>query len=78
MTSTTNSCSPTIQVTFFTILVASSPVAPRNLKYCKDSFNACVEKGDYAIDYMPYGLESAVSAMMKTDNHFFEVLRPNG
>jgi hypothetical protein len=56
--------------------VELSQVAQRNLKYCKDSFNACVEKGDYAINYMPYGLESAASAIMKTDNHFLRYCVP--
>ena len=35
-----------------------------------------MEKGDFAIDYMPYGLESAVSASMKTDNHFLRYCVP--
>ena len=35
-----------------------------------------MEKGDYAIDYMPYGLESAVSAIMKTDDHFLRYCVP--
>ena len=61
---------------FFMILVESSQAAQRNLGFCKISSNASAEKGDCVIDCMPYGLELAVSAIMKTDYHFLRYCVP--
>ena len=58
-----------MRVTFSTILVESSPEAQRNSKFCGNSFNASVEKGDYVIDYMLYGLDAQVFVMPTADGH---------
>ena len=68
-TSTTSLCSLVIGVMFFTILVELSRVAQRNSKFCGNSFNASVEKGDYVIDYMLYGLDAQVFMMPTADGH---------
>ena len=44
-----------------------SLVAQRNSKFCRNSFNASVEKPDYVIDYMLYGLDAQVFTMQTTD-----------
>jgi hypothetical protein len=56
--STTSLCSPITRVMFFTILVESSRVAQRNSEFCRNSFDASVEKGDCDTDCMQYGLNS--------------------
>ena len=55
--STTNSCSPIITVTFFTILGELSRVAEKNSRFCKNSFDASVEKGNCKTNCMRYGLD---------------------
>ena len=67
--STTNLCFPIMRVTFSTIPAESSQEAQRNLKFCRSSFNASVEKGDYVIDYMLYGLDAQVFMMPTADGH---------
>ena len=64
------------RVTFFTILVESSPVAQRNSKFCKNSFNASVEKGDCMIDCMLYGLDAQVFTMSTADGYTFRYCVP--
>jgi len=66
---TTNLCSPIMMVTFFTILGESSPVAQRNSKFCKDSFDTSVESADCVTDCMRYGLDSRVFTTTTTDSH---------
>jgi hypothetical protein len=61
--STMNLCSPIIWVTLFTILAESNRVAQRNLKFCKNSFDASAEKGDCETDCMQYGLHPPVLAI---------------
>ena len=58
-----------MRVTFSTILVESSPEAQRNSKFYRNSFNASVEKGNYVIDYMRYGLDAQVFMMPAADGH---------
>ena len=55
ISSTMSLCSPTIRVTFFTILVESSQVAQRNSRLWKSSFVASVEKKNYETNCMQYG-----------------------
>ena len=66
---TTNLCSPITRVTFSTIHVESSLEAQRNSKFCRNSFSASVEKGNYVIDYMLYGLDAQVFMMPTADGH---------
>ena len=58
-----------MRVTFSTIHVESSPEAQKNSKLCRNSFNASVEKRDYKIDYMLYGLDAQVFMMPTADGH---------
>ena len=64
-----NFSSPITRVTLFTIHVESSLVARRNSKFYRNSFNASVEKGDYVIDCMLYGLDAQVFVMPTADGH---------
>ncbi len=66
-----NWCSPTIQVIFFTIHVVLSLVVKRNWRYCANSFNARLVKGDCNWDYMWSGLGPFVLMMMSSDGHLF-------
>ena len=54
---------------FSTIRVESSPEAQRNSKFCRNSLDASVEKGDYIVDYMPYGLDAQVFMMPTADSY---------
>jgi hypothetical protein len=76
--STTNLCSLTTRVTFFTIREESSRVAQRNLGFCKTSLDARAEKTSCVLGYMRYGLDSRVFTGATTDGHILKVLRPNG
>ena len=73
-----NLCSTIMRVTSFTIHVESSPVAQRSSGFCKNSFDASVEKADWVIDYMRYGLDSVHDADNSGWWSYFEVLRANG
>ena len=67
-----------MRVTFFTIRGESSPVAQRNLRFCRNSFNASVAKGDWVANYMRYGLcfPSQMFAIMITDTHVLRYCVP--
>lgn len=58
--SMTNSFSPIIRVTSFTIHVESSVVAQKNSRFCRNLSDANVGKGGWWIDCMPYGLDTPV------------------
>ncbi len=72
----TNLCSPIIRVTCFTTLVESSQVARRNSGFCRNSFEAGVEKSDYETDCMRYGLDSRVFIITTTDGDILRYCIP--
>ena len=75
--STTNLSSPIMTVTFFTILGELSRVASKNLGFCKNSFNASVEKGNWMTDCMRYGLDSRLfTSSTITECHIFRYCVP--
>ena len=74
--STTNSCSPIIRVTSFTIHVESSQVALRNSGFCEISLDVRVEKTYYVIDYMRYGTDSRTFVIVTTDGHMLRYCIP--
>ena len=57
-------------VTFFTILGELSRAAQKNLGFCKNLFNASVEKGDWETDCMRYGLYSRLFTIVTTTGYF--------
>ncbi len=71
-----NLCSPIIRVTYFTILVESSQVAWRNSGFCRNSFEAGVEKGNCEADCMRYGLDSQVFTITTTDGDILRYCIP--
>ena len=54
----------------------SSQVAQRNSGFCRNSFDANVEKGDCAIDCMRYGLDSRMFTITTTDGHILRYCVP--
>ena len=58
------------------ILVESRLVAQRNSGFCGNSLDASVEKVNYTLDCMPYGLNSRLLAITATDGHILRYCVP--